>query len=228
MVGVSCIVPAYNEGARIEAVLAALDHPMIEQIIVVDDGSTDDTNHRAHAAARRNSKVRVIALPENCGKSKAVCAGVRASSGSFLMFVDADLIGLTRENLADLIMPVASGEADVSISLRGNALLPWKWIGLDYVSGERVLKRELILSHLDRIERLPAFGIEVYLNNLFIQTGSRIKVVRWDNVISPLKHRKHGMRKGLAAEMRMLNNIVETISIAGTPMQIRSMIRARV
>ena len=226
MIGVSCIVPAYNEGARITGVLAALDHPLIHEIVVVDDGSTDDTNARAHAAARKN--VRVIALPENCGKSKAVCAGVRASKGAFLMFVDADLIGLKRHNLTDLIMPVIGGEADVSISLRGNALLPWKWIGLDYVSGERVLKREMIVEHLERIESLPAFGIEVYLNNLFIQSGSRIKVVRWDNVISPLKSRKYGMMKGLAGEMRMLNNIVETISLAGTPQQISAMIRARV
>jgi glycosyltransferase involved in cell wall biosynthesis len=39
---ITCIIPAFNEAARIAAVLAAVtDHPMIDQIIVVDDGSTD-------------------------------------------------------------------------------------------------------------------------------------------------------------------------------------------
>ena len=224
MKGLSCIVPAYNEGARIGGVLRALKHPLIEEIVVVDDGSTDDTRARAlHVDG-----VRVISQPQNLGKSQAVSTGIRASRSEYLLFMDADLIGLKTNNLTDLIAPVLKGNADVSISLRGNALLPWKWIGLDYVSGERVLRRDLILPHLERIETLPAWGLEVFLNNLFIERGCRIKVVRWDNVISPLKHRKHGVMKGLAGEMRMLNNIVETISLSGTPMQISAMIRARV
>jgi len=224
MAGLSCIVPAYNEGARISSVLRALKHPMIGEIVVVDDGSADDTRARALSC----EGVRLISHPENLGKSRAVCTGIRACRGEHLLFMDADLIGLKPQNLTDLIAPVINGEADVSISLRGNALLPWKWIGLDYVSGERVLKRDLLLPHLDEIETLPAWGLEVFLNDLFIARGCRIKVVRWDNVISPLKHRKHGKRKGLAAEMRMLNDIVETISLSGTPQQISAMIRARV
>lgn len=224
MARLSCIVPAYNEGARIASVLRALRHPLIAEVVVVDDGSSDDTRARALSC----DGVRVISHAANLGKSRAVCTGIRACRGDYLLFMDADLIGLKPHNLDDLIAPVLKGNADVSISLRGNALLPWKWIGLDYVSGERVLRRDLILPHLEKIETLPAWGLEVFLNDLFIERGLRIKVVRWDNVMSPLKHRKHGKRKGLAAEMRMLNDIVETISLSGTPLQISAMMRARV
>ncbi|HEX3808827.1 MAG TPA: glycosyltransferase family 2 protein [Rhizomicrobium sp.] len=223
--GISCIVPAFNEGARIRNVLQVLKtHPLIGEIIVVDDGSTDDT--RAQAASVDG--ITLIAHRANLGKSKAVCSGIRASSSEYLLFLDADLIGLDAKNLTDLIEPVTRGCADVSISLRGNAMTPFKWIGLDYVSGERVLRRDLLADHLDRIEKLPNFGLEVYLNKLFIQNNSRIRIVRWDNVVSPLKSRKHGMLKGVAGEIRMLSNIIETIALAGTPQQISAMIRARV
>ena len=224
-VRLSCIVPAYNEGARIGNVLRTLKQsPLIDEIIVVDDGSTDDTRSKAE----EHQDITLISHPTNLGKSRAVCSGVRASSGEFLLLMDADLIGLNTQNLFNLIEPVFADRADASISLRGNALLPWKLIGLDYVSGERVLRRDVLLSQIDHIEGLPSFGLEVYLNKLFIQNNSRIKIVRWDNVISPLKSRKHGMLKGVAGEIRMLSNIVETIALAGTPQQISAMIRARV
>ena len=71
-------------------------------------------------------------------------------------------------------------------------LLPWKWIALDYVSGERVLHRDVLVGHLEETELLPGFGLEVYMNELIILRRSRIKVVQWDNECSLYKSRKHG------------------------------------
>jgi glycosyltransferase involved in cell wall biosynthesis len=188
----SCIIPAYNECARIACVLdVATAHPLIDEVIVVDDGSTDDTA----AVAAQYDTVRLIAKPVNHGKSRAICDGIRAARGSILLFLDSDLVGLTRHDLTCLITPVTSGDADCSISLRGNALLPWRLIGLDYVSGERVLRRDLIAAHIETIENLPSFGFEVYLNRLIVSGKCRIRIVEWENVFSPYKSSKYGLWK---------------------------------
>src|SRR5262245_54460944 len=91
---VSLIVPAYNESARLPATLrhAAESLPRLaaaSEIIVVDDGSDDDT---AVIAERFESAVplRLIRLPRNRGKGAAVAAGIAAAVHPFVAFTDAD------------------------------------------------------------------------------------------------------------------------------------------
>ena len=225
MVALSCIIPAYNEAERIGAVLDVVTrHPLIDEIIVVDDGSADNTA----CIAMEFDSVHVIVKAANRGKSSAVCDGIRASCGSMLLLLDADLVGLSADQLTNLIAPVMEGLADFSISLRGNALPPWKWLGLDYVSGERVLHREMFAGRLEEIEALPGFGLEVYINKLLTTRGSRIKVVRWDGVQSPYKCIKYGFWIGATAEVRMLRNIAQIITLSESASQINAMLRARV
>ena len=222
---VSCIIPAYNEGARIAGVIGAvLGHPLVSEVIAVDDCSTDDTR----AEIQKFPNVKLVVCAHNGGKSHAVVEGIRASHEPYILMLDGDLTGLTPADVTALIEPVLSGRADFSISLRGNALRPWLWIGLDYLSGERVFPRSLLEPHLDAIERLPGFGLESYMNTLLLNNKARIKVVWWPAVASPYKARKHGFWKGIAGEMRMLMNIVETVSLAHTGYQIIAMRRARV
>jgi hypothetical protein len=222
MASVSCIIPAYNEAERIGEVLAvATAHPLINEIFAVDDGSTDNT---AQTIAQF-SNARLITLPQNIGKSGAICAGIRASTSEILLFLDADLIGLTMQDVTALLMPVFDGSADATISLRKDALLPWRTIGLDYLSGERVLRREVLAGHLDAIEQLPGFGLESYLNELLIQRRARIEVVRWEGVGHVLKTRKYGVWNGIAGETRMVMNVIETMSLTGTAHQISAMRR---
>ena len=225
MESVSCIIPAYNEGTRIASVLSAVvHHPLLEEIIVVDDGSTDATQ----AVAKRFANARVIVQSTNAGKSAAICAGVLASTGRLLLFLDADLVGLTQADVSELIFPVLHGAADATISLRGDALLPWRAIGLDYLSGERVLRRDFLAEHLGVIAQLPGFGLESYINQMFIEQHLRVKIVRWPQVAHTYKSRKHGIWKGIAGEARMLMNIVETTSVAQNAHQIVEMHRHRV
>lgn len=89
----SVVIPAYNEGALIAGTLAAVRQrldaqldPASYEIIVVDDGSADDTADQAAAAGAR-----VERLAANRGKGGAVRAGVLASRGRTVVFTDADL-----------------------------------------------------------------------------------------------------------------------------------------
>ena len=220
-VKVSCIIAAYNEEERIPNVLhAVVGHPLIDEVIVVDDCSTDAT----WAAAQKFSSVHVISNPVNWGKSHSVSAGVLQSEGDYVLFLDADLVGLTAANVTELLQPVLGGEADCSISLRRDALAAWQVIGLDCLSGERAMRRSLISDHVGPIARLPGFGIETYLNNLMIRERARIRVVRWPTVGHTRKVYKRGLWQGLIDEIRMLMNIMQTASPIRTGLQVVAMV----
>jgi hyaluronan synthase len=95
---VALIVPAYNEGAAVARTIHAclgLDYPKEKlEIVVINDGSTDDTwKHMTSAAAHyRPGAVRCVDLGANKGKRAAMAAGVRATSAEILVFVDSDSV----------------------------------------------------------------------------------------------------------------------------------------
>jgi glycosyltransferase involved in cell wall biosynthesis len=92
---VSVIVPAYNAAATIGSCIAALGaqamDPSLYEVIVVDDGSTDETVTLAEqAAAASRADVRLVSMQENRGPAAARNEGVRAARGEILAFTDAD------------------------------------------------------------------------------------------------------------------------------------------
>ena len=91
----SLCLPAYNEQANIHATLssarAILPH-FVEQfeIVVIDDGSHDETATRIEQVARRDARVRLVRHERNRGYGAAVTTGLRASAGNLAMFADSD------------------------------------------------------------------------------------------------------------------------------------------
>ena len=226
--GLTCILPAYNEAPRIGAVLDCVTpHPRVDEVIVVDDGSTDGTAWIAEQAAAKAPKLRVLRQAQNGGKSRAVARGIAAARRSHVMLLDTDLTGLTPRDLDALIGPVALGRAGAALSLRGNAPWPWRALGIDYISGERVMPRALLADRLDALAALPGFGLEVFMNDLWLDAGWPIAVVPWPGVASPLKAAKAGgWRAGLGADAAMMRDIFRTVPVPATLRQIATM-RAR-
>ncbi|MBM4041721.1 MAG: glycosyltransferase family 2 protein [Planctomycetes bacterium] len=118
----SIVVPAYNESADIEAALEAAeaflgDSGLPGEVIVVDDGSTDDTAQLVARYAERHPVVRLLRNERNRGKGHSVRRGVLAARGQVVLFSDADESTPFTEapKLLDALRP---GGADVAIGSR--------------------------------------------------------------------------------------------------------------
>lgn len=217
----TCLIPAFNEAERLPGVLGAVvGHPRFERVLVVDDGSTDGTGD---VALRHGAEL--LRTPENGGKTRALRLGLATVRTSHVVLIDADLLGLTPAVIDLLIDPVVSGAAYASVSLRGNAPWVWRRIGIDYISGERVLPMALIADRLGALDHLRRFGFEVFLNQLLVASGQPIAIVQWPGVASPAKSVKRGLWRGLLADAGMLVDIARTIGITGFVGQIRELRR---
>jgi glycosyltransferase involved in cell wall biosynthesis len=111
---VSVVVPAYNEERTIESMLRSLlkSIPDVYEIIVVDDGSSDKTAELAQNWARAESRIRVLNLKKNEGKTAALKRGFAESTGDVVIVQDADL-EYDPQEIPCLVGPIANGEADV-------------------------------------------------------------------------------------------------------------------
>src|SRR3989338_10301834 len=110
---ISLIIPAYNEAKQIGRVLKTVkNHPLIGEVIVVNDGSTDETSKEV----KKYRFVKLIDLEKNSGKAYAVKKGVSKAKNDIIMLLDADLINLKKENITQLGLPVIEGIADITLS----------------------------------------------------------------------------------------------------------------
>src|SRR5690606_1260029 len=103
---VDVVMPARNEARTVAAnVAAAIGCRHVRRVIVVDDGSTDDTARIAEQAGAR-----VVGRPGSTGsKAHAMDAGVQATDATHILFVDADCTGLTSAHLDAICEPVLDG-----------------------------------------------------------------------------------------------------------------------
>ena len=118
----SIIIPAYNESADIEAAMEAAeaylrDSGLRGEVIVVDDGSTDDTAQLVARHAEQHPAVRLLRNDRNRGKGYSVRHGVLAARGEVILFSDADRSTPFSE-APKLLAALESGGADVAIGSR--------------------------------------------------------------------------------------------------------------
>src|SRR3989344_717151 len=105
---VSLIIPAYNEEKTIEKVInVARKVKLLDEIIVVDDGSVDSTKSIA-----KKYDIRWISHKTNFGKGTAISTGIKKANGDILVFIDADLANISPRKITALIHPIMNNEAD--------------------------------------------------------------------------------------------------------------------
>ena len=117
----SIIIPAYNEGARLGATLDRVLSYVAErgwaaEVIVVNDGSRDNTAELVQTRAKTNPALRLVENPGNHGKGYSVRNGMLKANGEILLFTDADL-SAPIEQASKLFAAVELG-ADVAVGSR--------------------------------------------------------------------------------------------------------------
>ncbi len=142
---VSVLVPAYNEGAVIEGSIRSLlelDYPNYE-ILVIDDGSSDDTYRRARVYEGNHGDVEVRVIhKENGGKANALNTGIRAARGSLVLCMDGDSAlapGTLRRAVRHFVNPAVGAVAgNVKVVNRGNV---WSTLqALEYIEGLNMVR----------------------------------------------------------------------------------------
>jgi len=119
---ISIVIPAYNEALRLPATLDRVQHHLSTagfsaEVIVVDDGSHDDTAEIVRQHGKRWPQLKLVAAERNAGKGAAVRLGMAAARGRYRVFSDADL-SVPIDDIEKLLRPLHAG-AGVAIASRG-------------------------------------------------------------------------------------------------------------
>lgn len=180
---VSVLIPAYNEALSISAVVSAMSSVAPwREIIVIDDGSSDDTADRA-----RQASAVVVRHPYNKGNGAAVKTGIRRAAGEFVLIIDGDgqhraadsLQLVSRLGEFDLVVGARSPETQATQTRRvGNAALNW-FAGYltgrhipDLTSGFRAARREYLLEFLHLLPN--GFSTPTTTTLAFIKAGYNV------------------------------------------------------
>ncbi|WP_406074885.1 glycosyltransferase family 2 protein [Micromonospora sp. NBC_01638] len=109
----SILMPVYNEAERVAEALKqalAVEYPCAIEIVVVDDGSTDDTTKIL--GRMDDARLRVVTHPRNAGKGAAIKTAVASARGEYMVILDADL-EYDPQDIPKLLAPVLDGHATV-------------------------------------------------------------------------------------------------------------------
>ncbi|MDD2307183.1 MAG: glycosyltransferase family 2 protein [Prolixibacteraceae bacterium] len=177
---VSAIICAFNEEKTIKDVICSISGCRIfNEIIVVNDGSTDDTK-RIITDCKDTIDFMDVHLPENKGKGYAMAIGIEKSTSEILVFIDADLTELSAIQLAtpfkELIIPIQNNEADMVLGQPFVTILNFKVNPFKSLTGERSVKRTDILPLLNKM-KTSRFGVETLINLYYQATGKIVKYV---------------------------------------------------
>jgi glycosyltransferase involved in cell wall biosynthesis len=207
----SVVIPAYNEAVRLRKTLGAVvdylrqNYPDAE-LIVVDDGSSDDTAAIAREIFSDSGGLRtsVISYKSNLGKGRAVRLGLLAARGEVALFSDADLSTPITE-APKLVEPIETGEFDVTFGSRAldrkliGVHQPWRReqggrffnlvvrlaTGLPFWDTQCGFKafRMSVFRPLVEAATIDRFGFDVELLYLAHRAGLKMKEipVRWDH-----------------------------------------------
>ncbi|MFZ5640131.1 MAG: glycosyltransferase family 2 protein [Bacillota bacterium] len=204
---ITAVIPAYNEEPTIgEIVRTVRQVPAVSDVLVVSDGSTDGT-----AGAAGEAGARVLNLTANIGKGGAMMAGVKNTDADIVLFLDADLIGLRPEHVRNLLEPVITGRAEMTIGIfeSGRLATDLAQFIAPYLSGQRAVRRSLLekLPDLD----MTRFGVEVALTKFVKTEGIPVEEVELKEMSHVMKEEKLGLVKGVMARMKMYWEIAKYV-----------------
>lgn len=215
---ISCLISLYNEGERIFTVLDSLNKlSSINEIIVVDDGSTIDNSQRIK---RRYPKIKLLRFETNHGKSGAVFEGLKVCQGDSLLLFDADLYEINLKHLKTAIDYFLNHqEIDLIILKRMYDPLFNRIIRTDTVlSGQRLIRTNDLKEVFKK--SFANFQLELAINDYMIRNKKQVGWLPF-SCQDVRKVQKFGLIKGTFKELKMTADL---ISFKGPSYLIKSLL----
>jgi glycosyltransferase involved in cell wall biosynthesis len=225
---VAVVIPAKNESGRIAATVAsALAIPRVDLVLVVDDGSQDQTRRRAREAGAvvvRHSHNRGKAAAMETGAAIVAMRDVEGHPARLLLFLDADL-GDTAAGAAPLIRPVADGECDFTVAIlppqlgaagfgavvrlaRKGIARATGFIARAPLSGQRCMTRE---AYEEATPLAHGWGVETAMTIDLLRKGFSIQEVECD-----LRHRPSGRTvRGMSHRIAQYRDVAMALAARG-------------
>ncbi|MBK5211109.1 MAG: glycosyltransferase family 2 protein [Coriobacteriia bacterium] len=206
---ISVVIAARNEETRIGDVLAVLiEHPLVDDVVVMCDNCSDGT-----AEVARGFGVHVIEGRERLGKTMAVKKGLEYAKNDILVLLDADLNGLTLQDITRLVKPVIDGQVDFTLSMRGNSSHIYKLFGIDFVSGERAISKRLLLDPHIWSKPLLGYGLEVLMNDSLVKAQKTFRSIPMPGLHATTKKEKKNYIIGTLEDFFMTFNIFRALPV---------------
>jgi glycosyltransferase involved in cell wall biosynthesis len=181
---ISIIVPAYNEASRIGKlldVLNGLDRSQF-QIIVVDDGSTDETSK----VVSSYPDIKCIQHQSNLGKGAAMATGIENALGDIILFIDADLVGFRVDQVTQLVNPLLSRVSQASMGYLDNIIDGFFGKPL---CGNRAYFRSDLVPLVEEMKS-KRYRVEIFLNyHLHDRTYSMNRLYGVTQPLQPAKYK---------------------------------------
>ena len=202
---ITALIPFYNEGERILQTLRVLTNaPIFDEIICVDDGSTDGS---ADLVREEFGSVKLVQLPKNEGKCEAVKRGLEQVKTELVFLLDADLKDLDASEFTQAIEKFRAQHFDMFMLCRSEAPFIVRLVrGHIIFTGLRLMYTKDLKAVFSK--SISKYELEVAINKFMIDVH---KKVGWQGskTTNTYKMEKWGFLKGLQMEVTMNFNLVK-------------------
>jgi glycosyltransferase involved in cell wall biosynthesis len=213
---ISVIIPCFNDEVKLKSITNELHKcKYVQEIIVVDDGSSDVTRN----LISQIKDITVVTHPTNLGKTKALLSGLMKASCELVLFVDSDLNNFSNRHVRAMYDNMIERNMDLVLGLREKEVLYMKWIGFAQVyTGERMIRRSLLLKHVDLFS-VDNYLIEPEINRLFFREYKVCGVIL-KNLEQTYKAQKDGIA-GFIRDLKMYRSYVRHLGLEELLFQMR-------
>lgn len=184
----TAIICVFNEEKTIKNVVSTVADYFFDEVIVVNDGSTDKTDKILKEISPFYN-FKYIVLPKNNGKGYAMATGIESSTCEIIAFIDADLSKLNADHLSKLITPMIYKAADMVLGQPGETLIDYSINPFKSFTGQRAVFKKDILPIVNKM-RHSKFGVETLINLYYQSEGKKVKYVMLEGLIHPTKFDK--------------------------------------
>ena len=186
---VTAIICAFNEEKTIEFVIrSASANYLIDELIVVNDGSTDNTG-KIIERLKGDISITDIHFTENKGKGYAMATGVEKAIYEAIVFIDADLSELNQDHYYQLLIPIMEDKADMVLGQATETLINYSVNPFKSLTGERALLKKDILPIVGKMKH-SRFGVETLINLFYQSQGKTVNYVMLKGLKHPTKFDK--------------------------------------